>query len=247
MPVVIYAIMLTMKYAGKIPDVPIHYLDSFLPQNRTYLESDRVNELMVIEGSNIITAHNDISLEFDTAKVIAGEYSEEFDKSRDYKECGCFSNSNQLMVDLWGAGFEIDRNQIMPDGNIKRIVAKDDSHYIPEYIGSKQRIRLQAYVNIRKQLALYMEQNIYQAWVDFGKTEAVRKWYRKSVEDNREMLYKWIIAIERQLLEDDGSDMYIENCHVYMIKDSTLPWVDYGPHFYSSEIINCWRESDWDK
>lgn len=197
LPIVVSMIMISKQYVGKDIDlnfIKLKYVDSLLPCNIKKL-SDSNNQLMVINDSAIINTHNAVDLTFDLEKVMNGNYAEEFQYSKDkhYKETGTFTNSNQLFVDLWGEGFTYDSSKIYETNSILRIGDSDSNSNIPpEFVGTKQRMRLQGYYQIRKQLADYIRDKIHEAWVDFGKTNAVEQWYINRIQNNLEEIEKII-------------------------------------------------------
>lgn len=194
MPIVIAMFLILLKYGEKELDMPLHFIDSLVPMNQLQIKN---YEIMDLKSSNIATLHNSIDLFFDLNKLISGKYAEEFayNSECNINEYGYFSNSNQFMVDLWSEGFTIDTD-FFNNGNIKSLINKS-STYFPEFVGSEKRIRLQAYVNIRKQLADYMNDKIYQSWIEFGKTDAVKKWYRESILERKHFIYKMFYEYEK--------------------------------------------------
>ena len=69
-----------------------------------------------------------------------------------------------------------------------RDLDKENESYIPEFIGTEKRMRLQVYKEARMQLAEYIKEKIYQAWVDYGKTEKIKEWYQQSLLSNKEFI-----------------------------------------------------------
>lgn len=190
MPIMVAMMLLTFRVKETdLDSFPLRYIDSLLPYNEEIITK---NELMVIGTSEIVEAHKQVNLSFDTQKLLKGEYAREFTESGMYYERGTFNNKNIGMVELWGQGFEIDWNALHKTNNVKYLTdkEKDANGYIAEFVGSEQRIRMQMYKEIREQLAEYMRDNIYNEWVAFGKTEAVRDWYRKAIIANKDYLFQ---------------------------------------------------------
>lgn len=245
MPIVISMLLIILKYADKEIDMPLHYLDSFLPENQLKIES---SELMVLGDSSLVCGHNDIDLHFDNVKLLAGGYAEEFEWSNDrnYKETGSFTNANQMMVDLWGNGFVYDAGTIFKVNNITCLTDKESDSYIPEFIGTEKRMRLQVYQEARKQLAEYMNDQIYKAWVDYGKTDAVKAWYRASLLENKEFLYQLFINEENAVANGEISSLTGTwrradgSINIYMMQGGFPA----GHYLSENDILNCKRAEE---
>ena len=196
MPIMLAVLLISNKYIGKKLNQPITYIDSFLPMNAKQIAS---HALMPITGSNIVLQHADIDLNFDVEKVINGEYSAQFG----------WRNRNQLLVDLWGKGFEFHRTKDRIN-NVSCLIAGDTEVYVPEFIGDEKRMQMQAYQEIRKQLAEYMEDNIYSAWVEFGKTPAIKKWYHNALlaEENKNHVFRLFMEAEQDACGKKGFEHF---------------------------------------
>lgn len=201
MPIIVAMILVIMKYSDKDLDMPIHYLDSFLPQNQIQIKK---NELMVIENSSLVASHNDVDISFDNDRVISGDYATEFhwkDNEKHYKETGHFCNINQIFVDMYGDDFVYDPTQTFTNSNIACLTNEENNGYVPEFVGTQDRIRLQAYKDIRSQLAAHIQKKIDEEWVAFGKTEAVKEWYKNAIMENKEFIYKLFVEYEKSAKE----------------------------------------------
>lgn len=239
MPIIISMLFIMLKYSNKDIDLPLHYIDSFLPENQKKIEN---NQLMVINNSGIVAQHN-INLDFDNNKILSGEYADEF-KDGHYKETGVFTNNNQLMVDLWADGFVYNPNNIFTNNNILCLTNGDDT-YIPEFIGTEKRMRLQVYKEIRTQLANYINDKIYDEWVNIGKTETIRKWYKEALLDNKEVLYKMFVDyeydIKNEIKKPVGMNWLKTNeITIHIIEDT------YPSSTNSDSIINCKSNRNWE-
>ncbi len=198
LPIVISMIMISKQYVGKELDFNINelkYVDSLFSCNINKL-SETNNQLMIVNNSIIVNNHNSVDLTFDLEKVMNGNYATEFHYGNDkyYKETGTFTNSNQLFVDLWGEGFAYDSSKIYETNSILRIGNSESTDSIPpEFVGTKQRMRLQGYYQIRKQLADYIRDKIHEEWINFGRTDAVEQWYFKCIQNNMKEIEKIIV------------------------------------------------------
>lgn len=214
LPIVVAMIMISKQYVGKTIDINIKYVNSLLSCNVEKISNSN-NKLMIINNSALIESHKTIDLSFELKKVINGSYSEEFNygNNKDYKEVGTFTNSNQMFVDLWGKDFSYNSLNIYETNSVLRITDNnsDLKNILPEFIGTKKRMRLQGYYQIRKQLADYIRGKIHDEWVIFGKTPAVKKWYLECISNNIDKVEELIV--EKYLQIQNGEKSLSENWH----------------------------------
>lgn len=191
-PLIIAIVLLCGKYIGKEIDEPLKYVDSLLPVNIGLLPESCFT-LMKTGANSILAGHQRIDFIFRTEGVLSGSYSAEFNHNGTGKrgETGFFQNENQIMVDLWGKGFQYPVQELMKSdsGNIKLLMDKETKELPPaEFVGTEKRMRTQAYYCVRKQLAGYMREQIHAAWLVYGGHSAVKAWYQKVLKENREKL-----------------------------------------------------------
>lgn len=207
LPIIIAMIMLSKQYIGETLDLPIKYIDILLPSNINKIPADTENALILPENSALIASHKAIDLSFDLKKIMSGEYAEEFhhNSNKDYRETGHFTNRNQLLVDHWGQGFSYDPATLYETNTVLRLTnsASDSEEIPPEFIGTRDRIRLQGYYQIRKQLADYIRDRIHDAWVAYGKTPAVIDWYISNIKNNFEKI-EMLVAAEYLRIKEGG-------------------------------------------
>ena len=188
--------MINNQYVGSSFDMEIKYVDLLLPTNLKELSTNN-KELMILNNSNLVKHHELVDLSFGLEKIINGEYSKEFNSkdnpNKSYKETGVFENSNQILVDLWGDSFEYDESEVYKNNSLRITGGKDDNDITPEFVGSKSRMRLQGYYEIRKQLADYIRNRMYNEWVSMGKTSAIKKWYLETINNNKDKIERLIV------------------------------------------------------
>lgn len=248
MPIVLSMLLIILKFSDKDIELPVHYLDSFLPESREKIES---HDLMVIGESSLVCGHNAVDLSFDSQKIVSGDYAEEFNwkNDRNYKETGSFSNNNQLMVDLWGDGFVFDESAVFSNNNVSCLMDKQSETYVPEFVGTEKRLRLQVYKEARLQLANYMNDRIHEAWVAFGKTQAVKEWYRSALLNNKEFLYQMMMDYESAIESGEKKVLTMGwrrpgEISIYIVRDSTYPD---GAMLSREDLLGCERIGgrDW--
>ena len=191
LPLLIAMILL----ARKLPKInkdnyEIVYTDSLLKVNMSLLTEDK-NELMTIEKNELVQSHQKVNLEFDYNKIMDGSALKEFEyqdgsSGRDYISA---KNNGQIFVDLYGEGFTVQPTVL----STQKLLSTGDYAYVPEYVGTEKRMRVGAYVDIRKQLADYIRQKMFEEYQSFGGINAVKEWYKNLINDNLETLKKMAV------------------------------------------------------
>lgn len=240
MPIVIAMLLILLKYSNQELNLPVHYVDSFLPENRLAIES---NALMVIKDSSLAECHNQVDLFFDNQKILNGDYAEDFHwknqkENETYKETGHFNNHNQMLVDLWGEGFEFDTGAVFSVNNVKSLIDKENDSYVPEFVGTEKRMRLQVYTEARRQLADYIESKMYDAWVDAGKTEGIKNWYQNALLKNKEFLFQLMKNYEEFVLDKETPEWSLPGKLQIRVVNDTNP-SGHGLWLGRSDILGC--------
>lgn len=250
MPVIVAFILTIGKFQNKKLDLKLSFIDSLLPMNRQTLAESTQNVLMEIESSQISLRHNDVDTHFDTRMLINGDYTEQFEwrNDRNHKEVGSFTNAAQEMIDLWGQDFVLDESKFLPVCNancLNKVTdkeKKEKEEYIPEYIGTEARIRKQLYKEARSQLAIHMQNKIYEEWIRIGKTEAIKSWYIQALRDNKENLYRIFMEYEERVLSGKEREVSMEwqntNGYTINIVRDTHPSVSCSFTLYQDQLVN---------
>lgn len=252
MPIIVGMLLVMLKFTDKEVELQLHYLDSFLPENRAKIEK---YELMIVNDSSIACKHDEVDIAIDNKMILSGAYAQEFDydkKGNDGSNVyGIFNNNNQLMVDLWGEGFEFDCTSVFKKSNIQYLTDKTDDSYVPEFIGTEKAMRLQVYYDARKQLAEYMDNKIYDAWVEFGKTKAVKEWYKKALLENKEAIYRMLMEYETAVEKGEKKNLGEGWVHtdgsicIYIQRDEKYPSSSSVGY---DDIINGVKKADaWER
>lgn len=197
--------LIMQKHKGhKISGEPV-VVNSLLPMNLAQLEKEEVKSTALVswQQSPIVSATANYPLpRFKDDKVISGEYDKEFDGTNtgDY---GVFSGINQDIVDAYGEGFRVDYSKVLASNSSKRLIG--NGHCEQEFIGSPKRMRLQAYYEVRKQLARYIYTRMMKEFNRFGGKEGLLKWYRERLEERRGEIYALCAAAYKQTDGKEGS------------------------------------------
>lgn len=185
------------------------YIDSLL-KNNMHLLGNGKHELAVIEKNEIVQRTNAINLAFNYDMIMSGEALSEFTE-RD--ACVDSKNKGQIFVDLYGNGFVFDADllstqKLLGEMPTHDLYGKIKNRYIPEFIGSEGRLRAQAYCEIRKQLAGYIREKMYEEYISFGKMPAVDKWFTELLDANTEKIKR--LAVKGYMWAKEAEKKYIE-------------------------------------
>ena len=255
MPIVVAMLLVSREYSGKTPDMPVTYVNSlFLPNITRMLEGGALNLPVPADASNdLVVCHSGYSSGFSDEDIFTGSPSERFDynsKSRG-TVTGFFRNTGQIFVDLYGEGF-VDSRKSKDDLSRLRYdalpeTAGEDTGYIPEFIGTKDRMDMEVYRMERKELAEYIEEKMYQEYLDFGGKDAVSAWYRQMLENRIQNLIQ--LCLEEYIRRDgrvisksestygDAGQLNEEN-GCYVLISEGCPYTC----FRLNEVIDKWRE-----
>lgn len=199
-PIIISMLLITIKYNGKIIDSnKIKYIDTFIGENKNIGIKEG---LIKYNNSSLITMGDEIDLSFDTDKMINSDiYAKEFSKKEhpelDWDETGSFGN-NQLFIEMYGQGFEVDIHKIFSGSNIRKIDTSNNDNYTPEFIATKEKMRLQVYKELREQLADYIQEEMYKEYMAYGGIDKVKEWYINKLIANLGRIYSLIIQSDGQ-------------------------------------------------
>lgn len=195
--------LLINKYENALPDVAdVVYTNSMLPGNcesEYYKLGETCTALMTTGDNSIAIKHKEYSVNFTSEEILTGSiadrYSRKNEELRYYESGGFAPGANQLMVDLWGQGFELSTENLHdPTKFLRRIGTASGEAAVPvEFVGRKCRMDMAAYMQARLQLAQYMRDNIYEAYQKLGKDWAPN-WWAEMLNTHKDKLQE--IAIE---------------------------------------------------
>jgi hypothetical protein len=200
--------VIARKHSGKTIDGEPVIVNSLLPNNLALL-ADResaADTTAVVEwkGSPIVeyTAKT-AAPTFDVSKVLNGEYDKEFN---DKWKCW-FTGANQDIVDVYGEGFEIQQDKILSSNSSLRLIGNGESEQ--EFIGTKERLRVQAYYEVRKQLCNYIGQKMQDEYDDFGGYEELGKWCREKIETRKPEILKYCLDAFDSIEQKEDKERYL--------------------------------------
>ena len=271
MPILLAMMMLTKRYEGNAFDGNKVFVDALMPVNYAKLTSgnDKSTALVPITNSQL-AATNIIDIEFDTDGVLSNKYGTEFsyrqnknkEKPLAYYETGQFEGFNQIFVDLYGEGFELDVEALFEQNQHLKLLPtpeqlaaltpeqidknKWDEHFGRRkklddttddmLIGTKGYMRLQAYYKARKQLADYIMERMDEAHEEFGK-DRIKTWYPEQLKTHLGRVESLVLECERQKMFDRPFE------YVQADNPNQKKW--YGDITIDGCAFTIWRNESW--
>lgn len=200
--------VIAQNHCGKTIDGEPVIVNSLLPNNVALLaEKETSSDTTAVvkwKGSPIVeyTARC-AAPTFDVSKVLNGEYDKEFN---DKWKCW-FTGANQDIVDVYGEGFEIQQDKILSSNSSLRLIGNGESEQ--EFIGTKERLRVQAYYEVRKQLCDYIGQKMQDEYDDFGGYEELGKWCREKIEARKPEILKYCLDAFNSIEQKKDKERYL--------------------------------------
>lgn len=215
-------VVIAQKHSGEaIQGEPV-LVNSLLPHNMALLaeRATAANTTAVVEwkGSPIVEYTAKCAApSFEVSKVLNGEYNREFNEMS-----GCvFTDSRQEIVDAYGEGFTIDNTKVLSSDSSLRLIGNGSVEQ--EFIGSKDRLRTQAYYEVRKQLCNYIGQKMEADFKSFGGRETLGKWYRGRLDEKKDVILRYCLkAFDAMKTDNEGNDY---GC-IYINDDKDAPGLD---------------------
>lgn len=198
-PIILSMVMLTQKYTGATLKSEPVLISSLLPQNLPKILGEE-RALAVVRDSAIAAHQQDYQPAFRAEQVLDTQYgAERFkkDSTRCWDETGAFPclPSTQLFIDLYGAGFQYDATSVFRHPDAKALPkGAPNQPYTPDFVGTRNRMDLQAWYDARCQLAEYIRDRMYEEYTQFGGIDAVKEWFRKTCTERVERFTKCCAA-----------------------------------------------------
>lgn len=246
LPLLVAMIFLAKKITNINPDdYETIYLDSLLHVNLSNLSSEK-NEIIALNQNELVISNNKIDLDFSHESIMSGEALHEFDGLLYGHNIICSQNAGQIFVDLYGDGFQYNPNLVF---STQRMLSTGKYEYVPEFVGSKERMRAQAYCEIRQQLADYIKVKMHEEFDNFGGSEAVEKWFSQAILNHLDTIKKLAVNYYVALAEGKASNLNghqtplecDDKYHISYIQGKSVPYT-YTYHYQGMHYVN-----DWDK
>jgi len=172
--------VISRKHSGHVLKGKAVVIDSLLPANLARLgnSGEDTKALVKWEGSQLVKAATSFKPpQFEEEKVLSGFYNKEFcyNEERPRVDTGWFYGLNQDIVDAYGDGFKINQEQVLGSNSSRRLIGDGDTEQ--EFIGAPSRLRLRAYMEVRRQLANHIGKKLYDDFHKFGGVDKLKEWY----------------------------------------------------------------------
>ena len=186
--------LISQKHVGGRLDGQPVVVNSLMASNLARLNDANAETSAIVkwEGSPLVKVNTSFEVPvFDEEKVLRGDYNAEFNRGDDkkWRECGWFEGINQDIVDAYGNGFHIDQDKVLSSNSSRRLIG--DTQTEQEFIGSRQRLRLHAYYEVRKQLANFIVKQMNADFDKFGGLEGVEKWFSERVKEKTDKVLSY--------------------------------------------------------
>lgn len=249
-PLILAMVLLNNRYSTlDLKDKNLMYTDSLMEVN---LKADTSTELSVISKNEIVVRHKEFEPGFTLEEVISGKVAERFDyehnKDSGKEDLGIFNNCNQLMVDIWGQGFKYDSTATLKKLPVTiQIGSKENIAEAAEFIGSNERMQLEAFRKVRLQLASYIRESIYTEYVKFGGIKGIIDWYKEGISERLPvlgMLAAKATAIKDKTVSFEPKDVKSlkafteDSSRVSISQDVRYPIFGNTNYDYAKDIIN---------
>lgn len=197
MPLILAMVMTANKFSGaEVSDMPVMLIDSLFQRN-LYTALPESRALIVPSDSALAAVSRDYIPTVTTPDILGTDMAKKLtDKSRPYYDRGTFDTADNIFVELYGKGFELDTSKLLvADPHLKMLTSEErqkntDLTSNAEFVGSEDRMEVIAYMQGRQQLAEYIREQMLQEYLAAGGAEGVRIWWEKAMEEHKDGIFK---------------------------------------------------------
>jgi hypothetical protein len=220
LPLLLAMICLKQKFENTLvsdhlnKDMKDVYIDALMNVNINAI-TEKSNAL-ILQSSNIVKRTRAIDINLTTQDILNNskglEFTYEPEKNlKNWEEYGNFYGYNQILVDTYGDGFELDVSTLLKQNQHLKLLTGDelkdknkDKTTNDMLIGSEKFIQLNAYYEARKQLADYIQSKINKEYDTFIKNVAflgstslgLTHWWLDVVNENISPIERLISKLE---------------------------------------------------
>ena len=178
--------LISRRHIGSPVNGDAVIVNSLIASNLAKLKDADVSSTAIVkwEASPLVKASAAFETPvFDEGKVIRGEYNAEFNhgNGKSWRVSGWFNGTNQDIVDAYAEGFHIEQERLLSSNSSRRLIG--DKQTEQEFIGSPERMRLNAYYEVRRQLAHYISRRMQDDLDKFGGLEGLEKWFAERLKE----------------------------------------------------------------
>lgn len=172
--------LIARKYNKTILEGTPVVINSLLPQNLKQIDGSK-GALVKVTDSAIVKSMNDFHVHFDRDKLIHNEYQKQFNRfdnpNQPYK--GVFTSYNHELIEAYGDDFTFDDDDLLKSNSGQRLIGNGDVDL--EFVGSREKMELQAYYEVRKRLAKHIFNRMKADYEAFGGRDAMSRWFNEQL------------------------------------------------------------------
>lgn len=187
--IVLTMFLLSLKYKHMdLSGKEVVYSNDLLEPNILAASDRDLPMLWTPQNSMLVTRSNILNIVPSRDEVLSPTYGVQFDwKQNDHtnwKRATFTEGSGEPYVSLYGKDFMVGLHNdhsnlpLLPVG-ISGVDNFERTDNIPEMVGSEKKIRMQAYIDQRTELAYYIRKQMYNEFKDFGCWDGLEKWYQE--------------------------------------------------------------------
>lgn len=230
-PIILAMVMLTNKYANRdLGDLKMRYVDSLLPKNRS-LEAGDIHALVVRSDSQIAKVSDDYDIRLTSEEVVSGELASIYNhngKTDVEWQCSQYATGlvkDNVFVDLYGDGFVLNKDRLLLSN--RHLIGRKAGDTVPdcEFIGSKDRMDMIAYVQARRQLAEYIRDRMQKEFEAFGGTAAVKRWYTDAIQKHKDDIFR--LCVEKYKLSKAGEEANVFSTGIRDASNNPLNFIGF--------------------
>lgn len=214
MPLVLAMVMTANRFAAiDLSDEPVMLVDSLFQRNLDTALPE-TGALIVLSDSALAAVSRNYVPTMTTEDILGTDMAKKLtDKNRPYQDRGSFNTKDNIFVDLYGDGFELDTSKLLvSDLHLKMLTAderkKSDLTPNAELVGSEDRMEVIAYMQGRQQLAAYVRKKMMQEYFAAGGAEGIKAWWQQAIQNNKDKILNLCVQkyLDKQNNEKECSD-----------------------------------------
>ena len=264
--IVLTMFLLSLKYKHMdLSGKEVVYSNDLLEPNIAAVSDRNLPMLWTPENSMLVTKSNLLNIVPSRYEVLSSSYGVQFDwkqnEHTDWKRATFTEGSGEPYVSLYGKDFMVCLHNdysnlpLLPVG-ISGIDNFERTDNIPEMVGSEKRIRMQAYIDQRTELAYYIRKQMYNEFKDFGCWDGLEKWYQEILwgaqHNPSSPLWRYVYN-KFDECEDDAlksTKIFPPSDHMGSLSESVVDHIFVDRHPYripNYRIINNYKDPEPDR
>ena len=263
--IVLTMFLLSLKYKDvDLSGRELVYSTDLLEPNIATVPDRDLPMLWTPENTMLVTRSNLLHVVPTRDEVLSRSYGIQFDwkqnEQTDWKRATFTEGSGEPYVSLYGRDFMVglyddySNLPLLPVG-ISGVDNFERTDNIPEMVGSEKRIRMQAYIDQRTELAYYIRKQMYNEFKDFGCWNGLEQWYQEILwgaqHNPSSPLWKYVYK-KFDECEDDAlksTKIFLPSDHMGSSSENLTDHIFVDRHPYripNHRIINNYRDPEPD-